>query len=65
MDTEPQEIRNMFDSVALTAGLDQHTLFEWGGLCLCVCIAPSVGTGLTNCWSASRNGFKSLPVQST
>lgn len=44
MDTEPQEIRNMFDSLALTAGLDQHTLFELGGLCLCVCVSPQALT---------------------
>ncbi len=35
MDTEPQEIRNMFNSVALSVRLDQHTLFEWGGMCVC------------------------------
>lgn len=34
MDAEPQEIRKMFDSVALRAGLDQHVLFEWCRLCL-------------------------------
>ena len=34
MDAEPQEIRKMFDSVALRAGLDQQMLFEWCRLCL-------------------------------
>lgn len=27
MDTEPQEMRNMFDCTALSSKLDQHTLF--------------------------------------
>lgn len=33
MDAEQQEISSMFDCVALSAGLHQHTLFEW-----CVCV---------------------------
>ena len=37
MDAEQQEISSMFDCVALSAGLHQHTLFEWG-VCVCVCV---------------------------
>lgn len=43
MDAEQQEISSMFDCVALSAGLHQHTLFEW---CVCVCVTPSLQTFL-------------------
>lgn len=46
MDTEPQEIRNMFDSMASSAALDQqintHCLSEMGRVCVCVCVLELV-----------------------
>lgn len=48
-DNEPQEIRNMFDSVALSPGLHPHSLFEWGGVSQCAgfhkCSCCAAGTG--------------------
>ena len=64
MDAEQQEISSMFDCVALSAGLHQHTLFEWGVcvcVCVCVCVTPRLQSFFTN-WCTA--GFRSLPVQS-
>lgn len=60
MDTEPQEIRNMFNCMALSSGLDQHTLFEWEGMCVRSTHAWNWFNKLVLGWDE----FKLLPVQS-